>query len=89
MKYKVYHAKNPDFLVEGRNFPTDFELVATVDTNSVDEVYRLTNHISTEWWNNSEVTCIKQSRSTSCGDVVEDHLGKKFRCEMVGWKELD
>jgi hypothetical protein len=94
MKYKVYQAVNPDFMVEGRNWPGDFELIAIVECDSIDHTYELTNSIDSPWWRNKDaaqadrITCVKQSRSTSCGDIIEDETGKKFRCEFVGWKEL-
>jgi hypothetical protein len=86
----VYHAIKPTFglpnLAENK-FPEDYELVAKVDTNSVEKAYELTNHIDCEWWENEGVELVKQSRSTSVGDVIEIE-GKLHRCEMMGWKEI-
>jgi hypothetical protein len=92
MKYTVYHAKEPTF-----GFGADVEFndanfvkVAEVESPTLAQVFRITNHIHDDWQKNSEVVWFKdwQVRSTSVGDVVTDADGKKFRCEMVGWKEL-
>lgn len=81
---KVWHAKVPTFGLSEQNFPADYELVAEVDTNDVEYAYKLTNHIDCPWWENREVKAIKQTRSTSVGDVLEVN-GKFHRCEMAGW----
>jgi len=39
---------------------------------SLAEVYRLTQYLDTEWWNNPGVTAWIQARSTSIGDVLSD-----------------
>jgi len=89
MLFKVYHANEPNFgMGKPPKFPQEFTHVANVDTATIDEVYRLTNHIGYAWWESKWVDCIKQSRSTSVGDVVVDSNGKIFRCENVGWKEI-
>ena len=84
---QVWHAKNPTFGLTPQSFPNDYELVATVESEDLGEVFRLTNHIDCEWWLNDGVYTHKQSRSTSVGDVVEIS-GKFFLCEMMGWKEF-
>jgi len=92
MIFKVYHDKNPTF---GMGEPPEFnrqnfELVAEVecDPQNYGDVFRLTNHIDTPWWENSEVKCIKQSRSTSVGDVIVSEDGIRRRCEPSGWSEF-
>ena len=101
MKYVVFHAINPSFglvSLESKNphiFPKDFEKVAEVEVDSadsldtVDEIFRLTNHIEGPWWENSEVTWHKErSRSTSVGDVIVTETGIKYLCEGKGWKVI-
>lgn len=87
MKLKVYHTKEPSFRpgdpVEFND--ENFELVAEVECGELDDVFQLTNHIDHDWWDNKGVTLIKQSRSTSVGDVVVASDGQKFRCLMAGW----
>ena len=93
MKYKVYH--NSRFLEHGglswgtKEFPNwdCLNLVAFVEAETIDNVYRLTNHIDDLWWENPEVEVVKNSRSTSCGDVVEDPQGRLWVCAAVGWVE--
>jgi hypothetical protein len=61
--------------------------VAEVDTNSLEDAFRLTNHIDEAWFNNPEVKVIKKSRSTSIGDVMELD-GKKYIVNDIGFKEV-
>ena len=67
-----------------------FKLVAIVDSNSLDEVFRLTNHIDHAWTDNEEVEPVgPQHRSTSVGDLVQLPTGKWYLCDLVGWKEIE
>lgn len=84
---KVWHAKNPTFGLTEQSFPADYELVAYVETNDREKAFELTNHIDCEWWKNEGVKCLKKTRSTSVGDVLEMQ-GQLFRCESAGWVEL-
>ena len=92
MKYIVYHAKEPTFSDNPQDFKmSDFEAVASVDCDTLEEVFYLTNHIDKPWWDNPQVNLLKRSRSTSVGDVVEQveaNALKKFRCQSAGWKEI-
>lgn len=90
MKYTVWHAINPTYGIGGhREFSKlNFKRVALVESNSVDDVYRITNHIDDPWWDNPEVIKkVEESRSTSVGDVVVAEDGTAYRCEMVGWSK--
>lgn len=87
MKLKVYHAKEPNF---GRGEPVEFndenfDLVADVECANLADVFPLTNHIDDPWWGNAGVTLVKESRSTSIGDVVVASDGQRFRCLTAGW----
>lgn len=82
---KVWHRKEPEFMESLGNFPDDYELVAEVASDDLEVVYEKTNHIDRPWWENAGVTCVKQSRSTSVGDVAEVS-GKRFLCANFGWK---
>ena len=84
---KVWHAKTPTFGLSKQNFPTDYELVAEVDTDDLDIAFERTNTINRPWWENDRVKPLKQTRSTSVGDVVEVN-GKYHLCEMAGWTEV-
>lgn len=91
---QVFHAIRPTFgfsaclgLPEPQ-FPVDFELVAEVDTDNVDEAFRLTNHIDQSWYENEGVKTIKKSRSTSVGDIVVVS-GSAYRCMPLGWEKCN
>lgn len=87
MKLKVYHAREPNFRDdEPQEFcDANFELVAEVECPELGDVFYLTNHVDHAWWENEGVTCVKQSRSTSVGDVVVAGDGTKFLCRGAGW----
>lgn len=83
---KVWHAINPTFGMTEQSFPNDYELVAEIDCETADEAFKLTNHIDRPWWEN-DLKVIKESRSSSVGDIVEIE-GKILLCLDLGWKEL-
>ena len=87
MKLKVYHAKQPTFgFGEPQEFSdANFDLVAEVVCPGLEDVFYLTNHVDHAWWENEGVTCIKQSRSTSVGDVVVAEDDTRFLCRGTGW----
>jgi hypothetical protein len=84
---KVYHAIEPSYDENLQPFPRGFELVAVVECDNLGEVFYLTNHIERPWFENAGVTVVKESRSTSVGDVVEFD-GKRYQCMPCGWKEF-
>ncbi len=84
---KVWHRFHPNYAESMGNFPVDYELVAEVASDNLEVVYEKTNHIHCAWWENDDVTLVKESRSTSVGDVAEQG-GKLFLCAMMGWKEV-
>lgn len=90
MKYKIYHAIEHDFFGENipPEFPEGYEHVATVDCDSLEEAFRLTNHIVDDWRLNLGVELTdpnKPLRSTSVGDVVVTEVGRRWFCKFVGW----
>ena len=92
MKYTVWHAREPKFGMGGHPEFNDenYEKVAEVESENVDDVFRITNHIDSPWPKNPEVRWYKGGgcRSTSVGDVVIDGNGKRYLCEGVGWTEF-
>lgn len=93
MKYEVYHAFNPTFSdSKPCQFPSEFEKVAEVECENLGCLYKLTNHINSDWTTNPEVKWRKGSgrntRSTSVGDVVVDSNGNALMCMSVGWKKI-
>lgn len=95
MEFEVFHAK-PDkvkFGFEPRPvWPTDYDRVAVVHCESVEEVFRDTNHIDHAWQENDSIHWCRskdKERSTSVDDVIIIHPpGVAYRCEMMGWEEL-
>ena len=94
-QFLVYHTKswalnaNLHFNTEGY-VPNkdDYERVALVECEELGQTFQATNHIDVAWWENPEVTLIKESRSTSVGDIVEDEDCKLWLCESVGWRPI-
>ena len=54
-----------------------YRYVATVESDDLDKVYELTNHIDSDWQENDRVTVAKnaRNRSTSVGDVLINSTG--------------
>lgn len=89
--FAVWHKKNPDFLDAGKRLDLrDFDRVAFVfRVESIEDAFRLTNHIDKSWYLNDNVLVEKESRSSSVGDLFyEVHSDKWYHCEMIGWKEF-
>ncbi len=91
--FKVYHATNPMFGIgETPEFPKAYKLAAevTIPDDNLDHVFELTNHITHDWTTNMGVIAEPgDQRSTSVGDVaVNETTGKRYLCEMAGWKEI-
>ena len=64
-------------------------LVAEVDTDDLDEAFRLTNNITHLWVINKGVRAVEsvQHRSTSVGDLLEWN-DKIYVVESFGFREL-
>jgi hypothetical protein len=99
-KYTVYHAKNPTF---GMDWPGDdlgthppdfadlsaYEKVAVVESMTLGDVFRITNHIDEEWQKNPEVVeSVDYARSTSVGDIVVHESGAAYLCNFSGWHPI-
>ena len=91
-KTKVYHAVPLGPRLAGDPwawFPEDYQLVAEVDTDDVDEAYYLTNDLGKDWWLNEGVTAhLVPCRSTSVGDVLVRPDGKVFTVSRLGYRRL-
>lgn len=107
-KILVYHVKDTRALNERSllseigdgmapiNFPENHELIASVETKSVDkgaldEAYRLTQNINCPWPQNREVE-VKISgrnrfRSTHIGDVLM-RGADAYVCAPIGWEKV-
>jgi len=77
---------------EGPDFE-EYKAVALVDAESIDNVFRATNHIEEDWTYNDEIVALPQGhgqRSTSVGDIVTDlSTNISYRCASVGWDEIE
>lgn len=84
MTFQVYHRDVPNFTDNTAAtltaFPQGFTRVAEVSTDTVEDVFELTNHIDSDWTKNDGVTPARLGsiRSTSVGDVVT-HKGTELR----------
>jgi hypothetical protein len=67
----------------------NYKEVAQVLSESLGDVFRITNHINVAWWENPEVLWHEESRSTSVGDLVEDEDGQLWLCCGVGWSKVE
>jgi hypothetical protein len=65
------------------------EAVACVDTDSLEEAYRLTNNFDRPWTENDKVKAYgSKRRSTSIGDVFESPVGVYYVVEVFGYRKL-
>jgi hypothetical protein len=71
---------------------SDIKYVATVDVKDYGDVFRVTNHIDSNWELNPEVLMVKnpgRNRSTSVGDIIiEDSTKRRWVCAPIGWIEI-
>ena len=97
MLYNVHHAIHPTFGFKVEQNPAfnfeNYSHVASVECDSLNHVYEVTNHISRDWTTNPEVKWRRgdgaNTRSTSCGDVIlEKDSGKKFMVLGAGFGEI-
>jgi hypothetical protein len=106
MKFKVYHTKdwnlssdlhfvnsaklNPHWVDGYKPIKENYKLVAEVETDSLGNVFGLTNHIDKSWQENEGVNAfVNKARSTSVGDLVEDENGKLWMVASIGFEEVE
>jgi hypothetical protein len=93
----VWHANNPTWRTEDSPVwdARNYTMVAIIDPNesgepvSLDDAYRLTNHIDRAWWENEGVNRVgsEPRRSTSVGDVIFRN-GTPYRVASFGFDEI-
>jgi len=101
-EFKVYHATDSRIMIgefeDIKKFnPDDYEHVATLELSdklsspyTFTKIFADTNHIEQEWWKNRSIKWYKESRSTSCGDVIYDqNMDEYFICCSIGWRKLN
>jgi hypothetical protein len=70
-------------------FPHDYRQVATVEADTLELVFSLTNHTDNDWRENAEVEWMGgYGRSTSDGDVIVAPDGNAYRIEAVGFVQV-
>lgn len=86
---EVFHDKVFDPSWRNRTFPDDFVKVAETETDDLEDVFYLTNHVNCAWWENEGVRRIgPECRSTSSGDVVVLKDGTVMVCRTIGWANV-
>ena len=90
---KVYHTKNWNsywsFGTIGSRFPKDYMLVAEVESDNLDDVFQLTNHIESDWTKNKGVRAtLSGQRSSSVGDLFIDAKGDVHLVASVGFIKM-
>ena len=96
MRMYVFHKKHSDFFTVPDTVDlAEYDLVARVEADELEDAYRLTNNIDWSWTENPEVLWHKPLskeragiRSTSVGDVICTAEGL-FVVDRVGFKELE
>ena len=87
--FTVYHATEPTFGLSPlapANFPEEFDNVAAVECDTLEQVFEMTNHITEDWRGNPGVKATTLAkRSTSIGDVVVSD-GVRYLCSATTWK---
>ena len=70
----------------------EYKAVALVESVNVEDVFRITNHIESNWTNNREVFAVlgDRHRSTSVGDIaVNLDTNEAFLCASCGWDRVE
>jgi hypothetical protein len=96
----VLHEANPQFgidllfnqdlrsLVKKKFKNDEYVFAAYVESDNLEKVFELTNHIHADWTKNEGVQAQSPQRSTSVGDLVRLPDGKWYYCDMAGWVEV-
>lgn len=93
--FEIWHAIDPTFGLEflfsdtpSPEWPDDFHLVAKVRCEDEEDAFRLTQHLDEEWWKNDKVYKVKESRSTSVGDlIIHGHVA--YQVLSIGCRRLN
>lgn len=88
---KDFCEKFHPYWVDGyKPMPMNYNVVAVVDTDDLEEAFRLTNSIDCPWQENSGVdSMLESARSTSVGDVMVDDNDKVWLVAGMGFTEVE
>lgn len=92
-KFLILHAIKPDFDSKPQMpIAQKYEAIAIVETVDIVDVFRVSNHIDSNWTQNPEVKELwsdpNRTRSTSVGDIVVTADGKAHLCASFSWEEI-
>jgi len=94
MIYRVFHHQpgTLGFMFPGQlQFPEDYDQVADVEGDDLDQVYRLTQNLDGEDWTSGPRVSnvqITEARSSSVGDMFVDEDGRLWQVDFIGWKGM-
>jgi hypothetical protein len=69
----------------------EYDIVADMEVSGLEDAYMKSNHITTDWLKNDEVTFTEatSARSSSVGDIFSDpDTGKYWLVDNIGFKEI-
>ena len=92
MEFEVYHSVRGNFSGEENVKSNQYEKVAVVEADSLDDVYDMTQNISHSWTKNKGVKIpLKEiCRSTSIGDIIRNlNENQSYIVKMVGFKKIE
>ena len=95
-RFKVFHTRNWGLNTK-LHFDTDgyvpvklnYNLVAVVACEKLADTFYFTNHVNEAWFDFPNVEVVRESRSTSVGDLVEDENGQLYLCAGRGWEKVE
>lgn len=100
--FHIHHSREINDMMPWTKHPEEIDMdnydrVAKVRCETLDDAYRLTNHIDRPWWENDLVvkTVEREVRSTSIGDIIvaghhEAYIVASVRFEpvtLIQWKD--
>lgn len=66
-----------------------YQLVAKVNTDSLEHAWKQTNHIDESWIENQDVQAmVGEARSSKVGDVMKDSAGKYYVVASIGFTQI-
>ena len=83
----VFTDQNP-IPADDLNWPANYQEIAHVEANSLEEAYFKTQHLETAWWHNKGVVAVQMSRSTSVGDMIQDEQDDLWVVAVTGFLKI-
>jgi hypothetical protein len=72
------------------HFAKEYKLIAELESNDLEEIFSLTNHVTHDWTENIKISLKIPGphRSTSPGDIVKLPNNSYHLCLTMGWKDV-